>query len=152
MKRFLTLMLIFLAMLTACGGGEPREGWELRQMGRALGLDLSAGTLVRYEDSHGGFLGDGLTVAEVEIGSLAGRLGGLPGWRPLPLSENGAEALELVGGPEGVKEGFYYLYDRHSQSQDPFDDSELHQRFSWNFTLAVYDGKNERLYYYEFDT
>lgn len=43
-------------------------------------------------------------------------------------------------------------HDRHSQSQDPFDDSELHQLYSWNFTLAVYDSKNERLYYYEFDT
>lgn len=150
MKRLFTLMLIFLGLLTACGGdGELRE---LRQLGRALGLDLSAWVLVRYEDSHGGFHGDGLTAAEVEIGGLAGQLGELPGWKPLPLSENGAEALELVGGPKGVKEGFYYLYDRHSQSQDPFDGSELHQRFSWNFTLAVYDGKNERLYYYEFDT
>lgn len=153
MKRFLTLMLILLAVLTACGGdGNLREGRELRQMSRALGLDLSAGVLARYEDSHGGFLGDGLTAAEVEIGGLDGRLGDLPGWRPLPLSENGAEALELVGGPEGVEEGFYYLYDRHSQSQDPFDDSDLHQRFSWNFTIAVYDSRNERLYYYEFDT
>lgn len=150
MKRFLTLMLIFLAVLTACGGGEPREGWELRQMGRALGLDLSAGTLARYEDSHGGFHGDGLTEAEVEAGGLAGRLGNVPGWRPLPLSENAAKALELFGGAEGVEEGFYYLYDR--RSADPFDDSELHRRFSWNFTIAVYDSKNERLYYYEFDT
>ena len=57
-----------------------------------------------------------------------------------------------MGGAEGVEEGFYYFYDRHSQSQDPFDDSELHQLYSWNFTLAVYDSKNERLYYYEFDT
>lgn len=153
MKRFLTLMLILLAVLTACGGdGGFQQGRELRRMSRALGLDLSAGTLARYEDSHGGFHGDGLTTAEVEIGGLAGRLADIPGWRPLPLSENGAKALELIGGAEGTEEGFYYLYDRHSQSQDPFDDSELHQRGSWNFTIAVYDSKNERLYYYKFDT
>ena len=65
MKRLFTLMLIFLGLLTACGGdGELRE---LRQLGRALGLDLSAGVLVRYEYSHCGFHVYGLTAAEVEI-------------------------------------------------------------------------------------
>ena len=48
--------------------------------------------------------------------------------------------------------GFYYLYDRHSDSRDPYDDSLLHQRYSWNFTAAVYDSGAGRLYYYEFDT
>lgn len=48
--------------------------------------------------------------------------------------------------------GFYYLYDRHSDSRDPYDDSLLHQRYSWNVTAAVYDSGAGRLYYYEFDT
>ena len=42
MKRFLTLMLLVLALLAGCGidGG---EGWALRRIGRALGVDLSGG-------------------------------------------------------------------------------------------------------------
>ncbi len=130
MKRFLTLILIFLAVIAGCGGlGGPREGKELRQIGRALDLDLSGGTLVRFEDDHGGFHGDGKTVAEVALDSLA---------------------EELEGAP--VEEGFYYLCDRHSESVDPYDDSKLHERYSWNFTAAVYDSGSGRLYYYEFDT
>ena len=137
---------------TGCGidGG---EGWALRRIGRALGVDLSGGTLARFEDSHGGFHGDGLTAAEVELDGLEEGLADAPGWRPLPMTENAAQALQMFqeegGAPEG---GFYYLYDRHRQSQDPYDDSQLHQRFSWNFTLAVYDSGAGRLYYYEFDT
>ena len=152
MKRFLTLMLLVLALLAGCGidGG---EGWALRRIGRALGVDLSGGTLARFEDSHGGFHGDGLTAAEVELDGLEEGLENITGWCPLPMTENAAQALQMFqeegGAPEG---GFYYLYDRHRQSQDPYDDSQLHQRYSWNFTLAVYDSGAGRLCYYEFDT
>lgn len=152
MKRFLTLLLMVLAVLCAlsgCGG----EGGELSRIGKALGLDLSDGTLVRYEDDHGGFHGDGETVAEVAVGGLEEELGDAPGWKPLPMSENAAKAVRLCGG-EGaaVEQGFYYLYDRHRESENPYDDGQLHSRYSWNFTAAVYDTGAGRLYYYEFDT
>ena len=58
-------------------------------------------------------------------------------------------ADELEELPE---EGYCYLYDRHSDSTDPYDDSRLHQRYSWNFTAAVYDSGRGRLYFYRFDT
>lgn len=152
MKRFLTLLLMVLSVLCAllgCGG----EGGELSRIGKALGLDLSAGALVRYEDGHGGFHGDGKTFAEVAVGGLEEELGDAPGWKPLPMSENAAQAVRLCGG-EGaaVEQGFYYLYDRHRESEDPYDDGQLHSRYSWNFTAAVYDTEAGRLYYYEFDT
>ena len=85
LKRFLTLMLLVLALLAGCGidGG---EGWALRRIGRALGVDLSGGTLARFEDSHGGFHGDGLTAAEVELDGLEEGLADAPGWRPLPMT------------------------------------------------------------------
>lgn len=154
MKRFLTLILIFLAVIAGCGGlGGPREGKELRQIGRALDLDLSGGTLLRFEDDHGGFHGDGKTVAEVALDSLAEELEGAPGWRPLPMTDSAARAVRLCGeGGAPVEEGFYYLCDRHSESVDPYDDSQLHERYSWNFTAAVYDSGSGRLYFYEFDT
>ncbi len=151
MKRFLTEILLILVLLAVCGG--PREGKELRQIGRALDVDLSAGTLVRFEDSHGGFLGDGKSVAEIAIDGLEGELAEVPGWRSLPMTDSAAQAVRLCG-EEGalVEDGFYYLYDRHSDSADPYDDSQLHERYSWNFTAAVYDSGNGRLYFYEFDT
>ena len=51
-----------------------------------------------------------------------------------------------------MQEGFYYLCDRHSESRDPYDDTQLHNRASWNFTAAVYDGQHGLLYFYQFDT
>lgn len=149
MKRFLTLCLLLL-LAAGCTVGRPSS--KLERIGRALDLDLSGGTVARFEDSHGGFLGDGLTAAEVEIGGLAETLAAAPGWRPLPPSESTAQALRLCGLEELPEEGCCYLYDRHSDSTDPYDDSRLHQRYSWNFTAAVYDSGRGRLYFYRFDT
>lgn len=154
MKRFLTFMAALLAVLyVLSGGGRSDEDRDLFRIGRALGLDLSAGTLLRIEDSHGGFHGDGLTSAEIELDGLSERLANAPGWRVLPMSQNAARAVGMFGA-EGtaVKEGWYYLYDRHSESSDPYDDTNLCSRASWNFTAAIYDSQQGRLYFYKFDT
>ena len=151
MKRFLTValpVLVVLFALPGCGGGD-----ELSRMTRAVGVDLSAGTLVEFEDTHGGFHGDGHTTAVVELGGLEEELAGAPGWKPLPMSENAEQALRLCWKEAVLPgEGFYYLYDRHSQSDDPYDDTALHSRASWNFTIAVYDSQSGWLYYYQLDT
>ena len=155
MKRFLTFMLIaFFALCALPGcGGASEEGRALSRIGRELGMDLSSGTLIRFEDSHGGFHGDGLTAAEVELGGLAENLTDAAGWKPLPMSENAAQAVRVCKGEDvPAEQGWYYLYDRHSESEDPYDDTELNSRYSWNFTMAVYDSRQGRLYYYELDT
>lgn len=150
MRRFLTLLLLVL-MLLAGRGTEGGEGRELRRIGRALDLDLSGGTLERLEDTHGGFHGDGKTSAEIAIDGLEEELSNASGWRALPPSENAAQAFRLCGMDTPPEAGFYYLCDRQNDG-DPYDDSQLHQRYSWNFTAAVYDSEAGRLYYYKFDT
>ena len=51
-----------------------------------------------------------------------------------------------------MEEGWYSFVDRHSESTDSSDDTNLLSRFSFNFSLAVYDAATDRLYYLEFDT
>lgn len=51
-----------------------------------------------------------------------------------------------------ITNGYYYFYDRHSSSTDKFDDTNLNNRSSWNFTLVIFDKDNNVIYYYEKDT
>lgn len=159
MKRLLTILLLMfsVAALNNCtpleNRGESQEKRELIRIGEALGLDLSDGTLIHFENSHGGFHGDGLTEAEVDLKGMAEKLEGASGWKPLPMTENAAQAFQICAGEDSrAVQGWYFLYDRHSESTDPYDDTELHSRFSWNFTLAVYDNQQERMYFYKLDT
>ena len=51
-----------------------------------------------------------------------------------------------------IENGYYYFYDRHDEATDPYDDSEFLARFSFNFTLAIYDSDTNTLYLCEYDT
>ena len=42
--------------------------------------------------------------------------------------------------------------DRSSESTDNTDDSMLLSRYSFNFTIAIYDTDTDILYYFEYDT
>ena len=51
-----------------------------------------------------------------------------------------------------VENGYYYFYDRHSESKDHFDDTNVLSRHSFNFVIAIFDTDTNRLYYSKFDT
>ena len=51
-----------------------------------------------------------------------------------------------------IYNGYYMFEDRHSESKDSRDDSELFDRYSYNFSIAIYDCDTDKMYYFEFDT
>ena len=51
-----------------------------------------------------------------------------------------------------IDNGYYMFKDRHSESKDSRDDSELFDRNSYNFSIAIYDCDTDKMYYFEFDT
>ena len=109
-----------------------------------------------YEDTHGGFLGDGDTVLiyeltdeenqqilrEISVGSL---------WKRLPLPENydnflfnGSILKSEIGN---LPEGYYCLYDKQ---QKRFNDSV--GNFLSNFIYYQYSPALQKLYVQEFDS
>ena len=47
-----------------------------------------------------------------------------------------------------IREGYYRLIDRHAQAGE----SDILDRHSFNFTLALYDTETDTLYFCELDT
>lgn len=124
-------------------------------------------TVIEELDTHGGFLGDGSYYLILDCSNNKEQaLDKVKGWNKLPLSENlnlvmyGGEKDGVTYGYELSKEahmpkisnGYYMFEDRHSESKDSRDDSDLLDRHSSNFSVAIYDCDTDRLYYFEFDT
>lgn len=145
MKR-LTAALLILILLCACGKDNTLESFS-----KDCGINLSWGDVVSAEDTHGGFHGDGLGYMRVHYtdGSVTGEMAENEHWNALPLPDK-FSPFEFV--PTEIENGYYWFYDRNSEASTPYDDSELLDRCSYNFTLAIYDSDNNDLYLYIYDT
>lgn len=165
LRRITIILLLVCLMLNLTGCAyEVRDAAYVE---RICGLDLQYCILVRSEDSHGGFLGDGALIVEFDCRNCVNAIDlQVKKWNALPLSENlqlimyggerdgmcyGYHLAEECGIPE-IQNGHYFFLDRHSESDDPANDEELFDRHSYNFTLILYDADSMRLYLFEFDT
>ena len=127
-------------------------------------MDLKNCEIETDKDSHGGFLGDGDYYAKIKCTNINyDEL--VINWNNLPLSEPLNEVTHMVQCDEescrdmyekfsipNITNGYYYFLDRHPDAENKYDDTELNNRSSWNFTLAIIDNDNNTVYYYELDT
>lgn len=128
-----------------------------------FGFDKNDFIVEEEVDTHGGFHGDGLYYLILDCSNnREAALEKVQNWKQLPLSEN--LNLMLYGGERYAYElaeeahipkianGWYLFKDRHSESTDSSDDTALFDRYSFNFSVGIYDADTDRLYYLAFDT
>lgn len=163
-KRYWFLLAIVIMSIFFWYRDQPEQRVP-RLLAEKLDDSLHGGELLYFEDTHGGFHGDGYTIAVVRIRpSLENvfriNIARHPNWHPLPLSDSLLELMyrtfpgENDGpfDPPSPEEGWYYFYDRHSKSTDPTDDSDLFSRASFNYDLAIYDVYEGTVWFFAFDT
>lgn len=170
-KTFFRLTCIISIMIFVTGCNSKKS---TREISNTLGVDLSSGIISQNIDSHGGFHSDGTTYFEMTFSDTEGEpitetIKMNEDWNTLPLTENlnialyGKETPTESYGPyvtseDGkpifpiVENGYYFFLDRHSKIVDMKNDTELHNRHSYNFTITIYDTDKKILHYCEFDT
>ena len=151
MKKILLLLLVLV--LSGCSS-------KKQYIEKTIGISLKNCSIKEEKDTHGGFLGDGEYFAKLECSNIE-----LDSFKKLPLSnkleevmnmkfcesKNCENSFEKYKIPK-LESGYYYFADRHSDTKDIHDDSNLNNRSSYNFSLAIYDSKTKIMYYYELDT
>lgn len=165
-KRFTYMLLIIIFSLTGCFSPSINK-----RISKSLGIKIPENIKIEYEDTHGGFHGDGVTLAKVQFKSkdaekILSQIKNSDNWRDLPLSEN--IKLVLYGGKKGsveyvsdlakrlempkIQSGYWIFIDRFGNENKFNDDKLLLDRCSANYTVAIYDIENNILYYCEFDS
>jgi len=167
--NIISLVMVLLLIMTGCRAEKTNN--VLSEISKTIGVDVSAGEVISESDTHGGFHGDGDTVVVIQFAdtSFSDQIKDNEEWNAMPLTEN---LITLVYGihtetssigpmihsgdnvpvvPE-IENGYYYFRDRHSQSTDPKDDTNVLNRASYNFTIAIFDVDANILYYLELDT
>ena len=122
-------------------------------------------SVIEELDTHGGFQGEGSHYLILDCSDNKEKaLEIVKDWKKLPLSKNlnhimyGEEDInyeidlaEKAHIPKIVN-GYYIFEDSQLEDKDNRDDSELFNRSSFNFEIAIYDCDADRMYYFEFDT
>ena len=155
MKKVIVILAVcFSFMLSACGNQANGQNNYIN----GLGVDLSGGTVISDSDTHGGFHGDGYRLQTIQYSddSLEHAIVADGNWHKLPCTANLNtfiyQPYDVNLKIPKVEKGYYFLYDRHSESKDPYSDEDLLSRSSFNFTFAIYDSESKILYVCEYDT
>ena len=169
MKR---LLCVILAVCLLCLAGCSKSGKITDEISATIGIDVTKAEYATRIDTHGGFHGDGSTIVIMPVSSdsVLPQIQANENWHSLPLTENltavvyGIRTDDASVGPfitvddsrtaaiPQITNGYYFFLDRHSQSTDPQDDTNVLARSSFNLTIVVYDCDTETLYYLELDT
>ena len=170
MKKSISFIVITVMIFTlsACDTKESKK--PIFDISEMIGIEIldEDMNMINYIETHGGFHGDGTTFYSMEIKN-SDTIGKIKSeWKELPLTENltalvygledGTSSIGPYISEDGealfpkVENGYYYFCDRHSESKDRFDDTNVLSRHSFNFVIAIFDTATNRLHYSKFDT
>lgn len=126
-------------------------------------------TIIRNEDTHGGFHGDGDYFGEIQLTEEGSKefiisIEETGQWSKEPLSD-GINHL-LFGGeyngpgvnsmqdviPNNITNAIYFVRDRFAETYPEDAETNMLERGAYNFTIAVFDLDTNKLYIYEMDT
>lgn len=163
-KRYYFLVGILILGLIVSYRNQPEQRIP-RLLAQKLDNRLSGSELLYFYDTHGGFHGDGSTIAVIRLpanraADFLESISNRPNWHPLPITPTLSQAFAMSFFDEnGIpldlptpESGWYYFYDRHSKSTDPADDTDLFSRGSYNYDLAIYDAVEKTVWFFALDT
>lgn len=139
------------------------ESYEPKKyISKITGIDIEKCSIEEENDTHGGFLGDGESFLKINCSNIDD-LRDFSNWKKMPLSSFLKEALELWKCDDCLlnserysifenNSGYYYFVDRNSEATDIYDETTINERYSYNFSLVVYDENNKIFYFYGLDT
>lgn len=160
------LLMAFSFFLTGCFSTSISK-----QISNSLTVQLPSKVEIDYEDDHGGFHGDGVTMATVqfqedEAKEILTQIQNNKDWKATPLPEN--IELEFYGGEKNdvyyisdlaeknnmpeITYGYWIFIDRYDGEERITEGEELFSESAKNYTAGIYDIETKKLYYFEYDS
>ena len=143
----ITVIICFICVMLAVNQQKNQPKKRLTDgISKALSIDVTDGTVLYSEDSHGGFHGDGMSFTKIQFKSRVclEEIENSADWSRLPLPE---EMSVLLYGGKIAGLSYEPLTDTPKSEKENFL-----ERGSYNFDLAIYDADTDIMYYIVFDT
>lgn len=126
-------------------------------------IEIQIPILIKTEekDTHGGFHGDGEALAKFYFSNnqaqkFISKIKTNSHWNKYPMPEKLQNCIP-DNTEEGIKipninDGYWFFLDRSSKAMEKYDYHEIFDRYSFNYTIAIFDINTDTLYIYSLDT
>ncbi|WP_195245284.1 hypothetical protein [Clostridium celatum] len=171
-KKLIVFLVIILLITIAYIALNKIMNNHLYQLNKIIELNIPKdSTILKWNDEHDGFHGDGETYAEIKLTKEGMEKFIIDAqetnkWNSIPLSK---ELKTIVYGgdyggisydigkmskniPDDIKRGIYYFRDRYAEHYTEHIDTNINSRYSYNLTISILDFDANKLYIYELDT
>ncbi len=152
MKRKLPALVTVLCLTLLCACGQKKTA--LAEISDKCGLDLTALEVVSFTDTYDAFQRDGFTYTVLqgndELQTSIEKNRGH--WKKLPFDGKLGEFMSRHDWLPKPTNGYYWFYDRHEKSTNPYDASAFFDRSDYRFTLVVLDADTNEVYVFRIDT
>ena len=163
-KRILLALILLLVLAVAVKIGDSNR--RSTPLSRELGIEQEKYVTLHEQDDHGGFHGDGLYHIALDCSANMDEIVAVTDdWPALPLpdklryvlyrteldSDIYAYDLAEQASIPYVQNGCYYFHNRHSEAKDAWD-TDIFGKYSFNFSIAIFDSDANILYFMAFDT
>lgn len=152
MKKRLLAMLLALGLMTVCGCAQKKA--PLEEISEKCGIDLTQAEVLTETDTYDSIHRDGFTYLVLQSDSDTGKSiqKNLGHWKVLPFEGKIKEFVSLHEWFPKPQNGYYWFYDRHEKSTNPYDSSAFLERSDYKFTLVLYDSDTSKIYVFQIDT
>ena len=167
--RYILLVLIIGEglLMTGCISADSDP---ITKISNEIELDVSAGELIFQFETEHRWMGDGvayfeISFTDIQSDSIIDEIMLLSSWKELPTSNNLNIALygdstrnSLFADEDEIPElpiinhGYYYFNNRHSEADESENESTIFGRYSYNFTVALFDLDTNKMHYLTIDT
>ena len=116
---------------------------------------------IEEKDTHGGFNGDGETIAKFyfsdkQAKNFTNSISNNLHWNKFPIPETLQDCVynsinEDIKIPF-INNGYWFFLDRHSKATNRYNYYEMFGRASLNYSIAIFDMDSNILYIYSLDT
>ncbi len=158
-KKHKELVILLLVLLLLSGCFKTKK-----ELTRLFEVDVSKCEFEDEKEHREGFNGDGEYVAILNCSKMNNEELTTK-WKKLPVSDEINEVMQMIRCDEDKclnaierynipldGNGYYFFYDRHSDAVDKHSSIPLNDRASYNFSLAIFNVENKKIYLYELDT
>ena len=162
MKKKVKIVLLILLLLMILYVIQDLLFGRKYWIGKVIEIWVPLISRSEYEDTHGGFHGDGDSIDKIYFNDFQAKIflkkvKKNKNWRKLPVTHELYTRIQYnldgfnITIPE-IENGYWFFKNRYTDAANVYDENGIYNVGAFNYSVGIYDQDTNILWFYECDT